>query len=371
MYTTSSTSTSGSVRLERLDGRRDAVSRRLHRHALAAGATALLAVVGAACGDDTAVGPIDSASSTATATATESATDTAPTGMSTSPTTDVPTTTNPDSSEDTAAPTTTAQPATPAAEVSVTFSEYSIAMPETVPAGLVHISATNTGAVDHHLMLLRLHDGLGYDEVLGAYATDPAVGATMVDMAGGPNGVAPGATQSAELWLEPGHYFAFCVIPTPEGTPHAAMGMIAQVEVVADDTTGDPIDWSAEPVDGTLRLSEYGFELSPGFDGTGRVLVANDGAQAHEVAIVRIGDGGSYDEFMSTLMADATTLDPTVAARYTSAGGVTPIGPGQRAIIDLDLPPGDYAFVCFVNDLGDGLPHFLHDMVRKVTIPTS
>lgn len=344
------------------------MSRRLHRHVLAAGVTAMSIVMMGACGDDTTVGPTTSpapsaASDAGGATTTEmSMSD--PTGTAVEASTTVGATTTDE-------PTTVAPVAAPAAEVTATLSEYSIAMPATVPAGLVHVTATNTGTVDHHLLLLRLHDGLTYDEVLGAYATDPAVGATMVDMAGGPNGVAPGATQSAELWLEPGQYFAFCVIPTPEGIPHAAMGMIARFEAVADDTTGDAIDWSAEPVEATLRLGEYGFDLSAGFDGTGRVLVTNAGAQAHEVAIARIGEGGSYDEFVSTLTADATTLDPAVLARYTSIGGLTPIGPGQQAIVDLDLAPGDYAFVCFVTDLGDGLPHFMHDMVREVTIPTT
>jgi hypothetical protein len=327
---------------------------------------ALLVLVGAACGDDTPDGPAASAAPSAVIAAAGAPTTTE---MQMAPSADPPATATA-SSEDPVAPSTTARPATPATEVSATLSEYTIDMPDSLPAGLVHITATNTGVVDHHLLLLRLHDGLSFDQVLATYASDPTAGATMVDMAGGPNSVAPGETQSAELWLEPGHYLAFCVIPTAEGIPHAAMGMLATFEVVGDATVS-PIDWSAEPVDGTLRLGEYGFELSSGFDGTGRVLVANDGAQPHEVAIVRIGEGGSYDEFVSTLTADPASIEPDVLARYTSAGGVTPIGPGQRAIIDVDLPPGEYAFVCFVPDLGDGLPHFMHHMVREVSIPST
>ncbi len=331
---------------------------------------AAVAVVVAGCGDDvddTAGRTTGPASTPAIATGTAAAP--VPEPDLTEPDLTEPDLTEPDLTEPaTTEPATTAAP-TPSVEVSATLRDFTIEMPDQLPAGFVKLTATNAGAVEHHMMLLRLHDGLEFGDVLSAYATDPMVGQTMIDEAGGPNSIAPGATGSAELWLRPGKYLVFCVIPTPEGIPHAAMGMFAQVEVIDDGTLGAEIDWSAEPVDATMRLGEYDFTMSPGFDGTGRVLIENAGAQPHEVSFVHIGEGGSYDEFMSTLMAEPGTVDPAVAARYQGAGGVTTIATGGYAIVDLDLPPGDYAMVCYVFDVGDGMPHYMHGMVKPLTIP--
>jgi hypothetical protein len=263
-------------------------------------------------------------------------------------------------------PTTAAAPEP--AQVDATLSEYKIDMPAEIPSGFVRVSATNTGTLTHHLILGRIHDGSTFEQLIQTFATDQMAAEGMIDFYGGPNGVDPGTTVSADLNLLPGNYIAICVIPGADGVPHAAMGMFAPVTV----TDGGAVaDLSALDVEATITLSEYDFTITPGFDGKGRVLVTNNGSQAHEVAVSRIGEGGSLDEFKSTLIADPATLDPAVAARYTeSGGGITPIAPGMSAIVEFDLAEGDYAFICFVTDTGDMLPHFLHNMVKLVHIPT-
>ena len=74
------------------------------------------------------------------------------------------------------------------------------------------------------------------------------------------------------------------------------------------------------------------------------------------------------DEYMAFL-TDPTTATPEIIARYTGAGGLTPIASGASAIVDFDLAPGDYIFLCFVADSTDGAPHFIHKMMKMVTIP--
>ncbi len=272
------------------------------------------------------------------------------------------------SSATTAVSTTAAVAAPEPAQIDVTLGEYTVEMPAEIPAGFVRVSATNTGTLTHHLILGRIHDGTTFDQLMQTFATDEVAAQQLIDFYGGPNGIDPGKTVATEMNLVPGNYIALCVIPGADGVPHAAMGMFAPVTVTDG---GEAADLSALDVEATLTLSEYDFSITPGFDGQGSVLVTNNGAQAHEVAVSRIGEGGSLEEFMSTLAADPATLDPAVAARYAeSGGGITPIAPGMSAIVEFDLAAGDYVFICFVTDTGDMLPHFLHNMVKLVHIPT-
>jgi uncharacterized cupredoxin-like copper-binding protein len=282
--------------------------------------------------------------------------------------------TTPGAAQTTAAPattqgadasTTTAAAAPEPNQVDITLSDFVIDMPAEIPAGYTRLTATNAGAVEHHLILARLHDGVTFDQLLGTFATDQAAAEKMIDYAGGPNGVVPGATGSVEVNIEAGEYVAICVIPGADGLPHAAHGMIAHVTVTGD---APPANLSSLDVEATVSLTDFDFTISDGFDGQGRVLVTNNAPQAHEIAVTRVGEGGSLDEYMA-LLADPSTATPEIAARYSGAGGLTPIASGHSAIVEFNLDPGQYIFLCFVADSTDGAPHFVHHMVKVVTIP--
>ena len=52
---------------------------------------------------------------------------------------------------------------------------------------------------------------------------------------GGPNDAAPGKSTTATVKLDPGLYAVACFIPGTDGKPHAAHGMIGQVQVAMPD----------------------------------------------------------------------------------------------------------------------------------------
>lgn len=270
--------------------------------------------------------------------------------------------TTPDSG---ATDTTTAESGVQPTQIDVTMTDFELDIPAEIPAGFVRVTATNDGAVEHHLILAKLKDGVTVDALLQTMATDQAAGEAMIEYRGGPNGVAPGGSESAQLNLDAGDYIALCVIPDAEGVAHVAHGMFAPVTVTGEDA---PADLSAVDVEATISLTDYDFTMSDGFDGKGLVLATVNAPQPHEVAVYRIGEGGSMEEFMKMLGRDPS-ITPEIAARYTLAGGLTPIASGTSAVIEFDLEPGDYVFICFVADATDSLPHFLHNMVKLVTIP--
>jgi hypothetical protein len=252
--------------------------------------------------------------------------------------------------------------------IEVTLDEYSFTMPEALSAGAVRIEATNAGEEDHQLTLGRIRDGYTTDDVFAAAAESESAAIALLEFYAAPNAVRPGATEAVEVELPPGTYLALCLIPAPDGAPHLAHGMLKVLTVGDPATTSIPPDASVElpmdDVEGQIHLFDYGFGLPDGFDGNGRFSVTNDAEQAHEVTIYRIGDGGSYDDFAETVEGGGNP-DPLV---YPGYGGVTTMDPGGSAIVELQLPPGEYVFICFVPDTGDEAPHFAHGMIQPVTI---
>lgn len=120
-------------------------------------------------------------------------------------------------------------------QVDVLAADYSFGgLPAELEAGRVSIGFTNEGEEDHELVLLRRPDGstTTLDEYL---AGDPSALFMEAEFYG-VLWAEPGETMYTALDLEPGTYFAICMIPTggdADAEPHSLHGMTATVEVVA------------------------------------------------------------------------------------------------------------------------------------------
>jgi hypothetical protein len=252
--------------------------------------------------------------------------------------------------------------------IEVTMDDYTFAMPDALPAGAVRIEATNVGDEDHQLTLGRIRDGYTPEDVFAAAAESESAAIALLEFYAAPNSVRPGATEAVEVELPSGTYLALCLILAPDGAPHLAHGMLKVLRVGDPSSTSVPaeeiLELPMDDVEGLIHVFDYGFALPEGFDGNGRFTVTNDAEQAHELTIYRIGEGGSYDEFAATVEGGGTP-DPLM---YPGYGGVTTMGPGGSAIVELQLTPGEYALICYVPDSGDEAPHFVHGMIQPVAI---
>lgn len=249
-------------------------------------------------------------------------------------------------------------------QVDATLTEYNIEIPSEIPSGFVRVSATNNGGMVHYLLFARIHDGMSYDEWATAFHENEFAAEGMVDFYGGPNGVQPGETVSAEMNLDPGNYVVLCLIPGAGGKSHASMGMMSSVTVTDG---GDAVDLAAQDIEGTVSLQDGKFVVSPGFDGQGRVLITNDGAELHEMLITQILEGGSFEEYQSTVSKGGP---PEVSADYKVSQGVAVMAPGRSIIAEIDLTEGDYVFVCLAPSMTDMLPHTMHGEIQLVHFPT-
>src|SRR3954465_10149579 len=66
----------------------------------------------------------------------------------------------------------TAEPSAEIPQITIKAQDFAFDMPDDLPAGLVSITFTNEGKVNHHGYVARLLDGVPIDQVLAAAAAD-------------------------------------------------------------------------------------------------------------------------------------------------------------------------------------------------------
>jgi len=107
--------------------------------------------------------------------------------------------------------------------------EYSITpnTPSNTQSEVLVFHVTNAGAEAHEMIVLQLPEGADPAGLL-----DGSVSFDQVTFIGGVFGLEPGDAQDLALVnLEPGDYTLICFFPSPNGTPHAALGMVATFTV--------------------------------------------------------------------------------------------------------------------------------------------
>lgn len=178
-------------------------------------------------------------------------------------------------------------------EVTITARDFAFTMPDSVASGWTKITLVNEGPQLHHAQLVRFDDGktlADFEAALKAGGAPPA----WVHDVGGPNPPPNGGSSSTLQNLEPGNYAVVCFVDLPDKVPHIMKGM-AKPFVVTPSTSS-----AAEPTSSvTITIADYSFGMSaPLTAGKHTVKVVNSGPQSHEVAIFRLNDGKTVEDFM-------------------------------------------------------------------------
>lgn len=243
--------------------------------------------------------------------------------------------------------------------VEVQATDFAFTMPDTVAAGITTFRMnTMEGPELHHFTLIRLGEGKTVADFTAALSGPPGPPPEWATFLGGPNAPVPGGHTDVTIDLAPGNYVAICLIPSADGVPHVAKGMMKAFTVVASEVVRE-----MPPSDLTVTMVDYAFEWSaPPTAGSHLVKVVNAGTQWHEFEIIKLEPGKTAQDFLSWV---ATRDGPPPALPI---GGVTPVGVGHDQYLALDLVPGDYAIICFAPDVNDGKEHFQHGMVGLFTV---
>lgn len=247
-------------------------------------------------------------------------------------------------------------------DLSIEAKDFAFSGPSSIAAGPTHIVVNNTGKEDHQAQLAKLADGTTFQDLTTALKAGDIPGALgKVQLVGGPTGITPGSTVATSANLDPGQYVFLCFVESADGIPHVAKGMISQLEV-----TGSASGGQVAAGDAQLGLQDFAFVgLTNLASGKHTVSVTNKGPQPHEATLVKLNPGTTVQQVTQAFASGQTPSGPPP---WTGAGGVAGIAPGLTVSMDVDLQPGDYAFICFVPDATTGKPHAALGMVAGLTV---
>jgi len=259
--------------------------------------------------------------------------------------------------------------ATPAASasaaanvVAITASEYKFEMPDQIPAGLTTFRLTDGGKEIHHATLIKLDSGKTVADLANGIKNmkpgTPPPG--WVIPSGGPNAVAPGSSSGLTMVMQPGNYAVVCFIPDSKGVPHVAHGMMKALTV-----TENPNANTTEPTaDVTVTLKDYQFDFStPLTAGKHTIKIVTAPGQPHEFTFFSLAPGKSAADFTKFVESGMKGAPPGMPI-----GGVAAMSAGEAAYYEVDLKPGDYAIICFLEDAKDGKPHYTHGMIQQIKV---
>lgn len=244
-------------------------------------------------------------------------------------------------------------------QMTINATDYKFDAPDEVPSGMMTVHLVDNGAEIHHVSFIKLNDGKTMADVELLLKNPGPMPSWAVDH-GGVNPPHPGGGMaSATQMLEPGNYALICFIPSADGVPHFAKGMVHALTVVPDKGAVA----AAPAADLTMTLNDYSFTSSkPITAGTHTIEVENNASQSHEIFIARLAPGKKAADV--PVWAEKPSGPPPAEP----LGGVAAMAHGGTAFITVDFTPGDYALICFVPDAKDGKPHFTHGMIQQVHV---
>jgi hypothetical protein len=244
--------------------------------------------------------------------------------------------------------------------VHIVATDFAFEMPDTLPAGLTTFHLMNKGPDWHHATLVRLEDGHTMADVQAEYAKGevPAWAHVM----GGPNAPFAGGTSETTMNLEPGNYAVLCFVPSADGVPHIAKGMMRALTVVPSDAPASPLP----EADLAVTMTDYDWTMSaPISAGEQSIRIENNAAQPHELWFAKLTPGTTAEQLM------AWFEKPEGPPPFTESGGIGALEAGQVQLMKHDFTPGDYALICWIDDATDGRPHFMHGMLKQITVAES
>jgi len=242
--------------------------------------------------------------------------------------------------------------------VTIVARDFAWQIPDTIPAGLTTFRLRNDGNAPHDAALVRLDGGKTGADVVAFY-TKPGPDAAWMHWVGGPAAAFPGAGQpTVTVMLAPGHYAVLCGVPGPDGRPHWMSGMVKDFTVSPSTSTA-----VAPSSDVAITLVDFDFHIStPITASTHTVRVTNSGTQDHHMVIVRLAPGKSLADVLA--WAEKAQGPPPLVW----GSGTASMSPGNVSYMHADFPPGQYALICFISDVHDGKPHFVHGMQKQFAV---
>jgi hypothetical protein len=251
--------------------------------------------------------------------------------------------------------------ASPSRIVEFDAADYTFNAPETMSPGLTTIRFSNLGTEPHHGQLLRLNDGVTFEQFTAALQQEGEAALRLTSGEGGPGTTDPRGITEVTLDLKPGSYVLACFIAGADGVPHLMKGMLKPIQV-----TGPAEPAVAPSVQGTFTMKDFAFDIPARLPaGKATYKVVNLGPQMHELNVVKLAAGKTAEDVVAWLSA------PAGPPPFEDVGGINAFSADGSGYMTLNLQPGAYAAICNVPDPGSGVPHSHLGMLKQFTVETS
>jgi hypothetical protein len=236
-------------------------------------------------------------------------------------------------------------------------------VPKSIEGGLVRIEFRNASKVRHEAQLLRLEGGHSLDEALKIVGEDKPVIPAWLHAAGGLGAVAPGASGSATLELQPGRY-AMIDTESEDGPPPALRGARATFKVKGDN--GAELEETDSKVEAKDKGDdEFEFVTSDLKPGTNELTFDNLGKELHHVVAAPLKPNATIDDVKKALLSEKGP--PPIVERAVVNTAV--LDGKTKETTQLKLRKGRYALICFLTDRdGKGKPHWQEGMLKEVDV---
>jgi hypothetical protein len=233
-------------------------------------------------------------------------------------------------------PPTQTPPVSPASKVvEVGATEYEFSLPPNVGGGVVTMRFTNTGSLPHEFAFGRIDPGKGPKDVQQVFESGQEPPSWMHDVAGVP-ALSPGRSVTVTRTLEPATYAFVCFFPSPDGTPHAQLGMYKTFQIAGD--TGDA------PPRADLSISAGGEGVSVPEIAAGEHIVElrNQGPGKHGFLILRPQDPQATFEQVFASVEKWFEGGLAGPAPTTFIGGMQSIPAGTSVFETITFEAGTY-----------------------------
>jgi hypothetical protein len=103
--------------------------------------------------------------------------------------------------------------------IAIQAADHSFEAPDQIQAGPVTFTLDNTGQESHHAQLVRLNDGVTFEQFQAALQKGEEAALPLVTFVGGVASLSPGKQGQVSLDLPEGQYVLLCFIPSPMACP--------------------------------------------------------------------------------------------------------------------------------------------------------
>jgi hypothetical protein len=232
--------------------------------------------------------------------------------------------------------------------LTVKAGEYVYQLKGKAQAGWTQIDFQNAGVEDHMMAVFKLKKGVTAAQLKKALLSNDQAAFGKISgvkgdpsVSGVPAVVGPGQSTTTLTELTAGHYGIACFIPAPDGTPHAAHGMVKVFDVSGKSKLKPPTDGVAD-----VTLTDTAITVPPGDAPKAlTVKVTNEGSAPHSFQLIKLNEGKTVDDAKTYFDNLFNTGKAEGEAPATLVGGVATIVPGGMAYVQWTLPAGNYAYV--------------------------